>query len=193
MIPTWESRGRGKNDNPREALPSLCVQRQRPMLSLSTTLLFLSLSSYLVNAGNVSLNGACQVGNNRLQLGTYEFSSDCNTFTYCNSKTNTCDKKECRRDEFPFGYSPGSDLPPRCGNGQFCPDEQDRCQDLLPVDSDCQLNRDGTMVSLLVTGKILISTQPDQCQPPPNAKDLADNSPHGLNVNGAVCLNFKCM
>ena len=167
---------------------------QRPMLSLPTTLFFLFLSSSLVDAGDVNAGGACQVDNNRLQIGTYEFTSDCNSVTYCNPTTNTCQKKGCRHDEFPFGYAPGADLPPRCETGQFCPDEGDSCQPLLAVGSDCQLNRDGTTASSPWTlNKVLISAQSDECQPPPDAKDLTDTSPHGLNVNGAVCLNFQCM
>jgi len=46
---------------------------------------------------------------------------------------------------------------------------------MLPVGSPCQLNRD------------------DQCQPPPNFKELADTSGRGLNFNGSVCLNYVCM
>jgi len=160
---------------------------------LPTTLLFLFLSSPLIYAGDVGEGGTCQVNNNRLQLGTYEFSSDCNPLTFCNSQ-GKCEKKGCRRDEFPFGYSPGATLPDRCQDGHFCPDEQDRCQEKLPVGSDCQLNRDGTMASSPQTPKkVLISARLDECQPPPDAKDLKDTSPHGLNVDGAVCLNFKCM
>lgn len=34
-------------------------------------------------------------------------------------------------------------IPDRCPKGQFCPDEEDACQALLPVGSVCQLNRDG--------------------------------------------------
>jgi len=123
------------------------LSQQRPMLSLPTTFLFLFLSSSFVNAGTVKVGGDCSVNNNRLQLGTYEFSTDCNPLTFCNPQTNKCEKRGCRRDEFPFGYAPFADLPPRCGEGQFCPDEQDSCQDKLPVDSNCQLNRDGTTVS----------------------------------------------
>ena len=164
------------------------------MLPIPTTLLFLFLSSSLVYAGDVGENGGCVVDNNRLQIGTYEFSSDCNSLTYCDSSSNTCKKKGCRRDEFPFGYAPGADLPPKCEDGKFCPDEQDACQDKVPVDSDCQLNRDGTAVSHpRPPKKYLISAHLDECQPPPDAKDLADTSGHGLNVGGAICLNFKCM
>ncbi|KAF7361974.1 Smr domain-containing protein [Mycena venus] len=76
---------------------------------------------------------------------------------------------------FPFGYEKGSHLPDKCPDGQFCPDEADACQDLLPVDSPCQLNRD------------------DECAPPPNAAELKDTTNRGLNVNGAVCLNNVCM
>jgi len=61
--------------------------------------------------------------------------------------------------------------PPLCPSGRFCPDEEDECQDLLPVGSLCQLNRD------------------DQCQPPSNAKQLAGPR----NQNGAICLNYYCM
>jgi len=125
------------------AFLSLLLSPQRPMLFLSTTLFFLFLSSALVNAGDVGVGGSCSVTNNRLQLGTYEFSTDCNSLTFCNPETNQCERKGCRRDEFPFGYAPGANLPPRCEEGQFCPDEQDRCQNKLSVDSDCQLNRDG--------------------------------------------------
>ena len=120
------------------------------MLSLPTTLLFLFLSSSLVNAGSVNEGGSCSVNNNKLQIGTYEFSSDCNSVTFCDPNTNTCQKKKCRRNEYPFGYSPGADLPPRCPDGQFCPDEEDACQDKLSVGSDCQLNRDGKTASPLL-------------------------------------------
>lgn len=143
------------------------------MLPLHTTLLLLFLTP-LVVAGDVHEGGACSVNNNKLQIGTYEFSSDCDFVTYCNPKTNKCEKKGCRRSEFPLGYPTNAALPPRCEAGKFCPDEEDSCQDKLPVGSDCQLNRD------------------DECQPPPNAKELSDKSGHGLNVDGAVCLNFQC-
>lgn len=145
------------------------------MLPFLATLLFLFLSPSLAVAGDVQEGGTCSVNNNKLQIGTYEFSSDCNPLTYCNPSTSKCEKKGCRRDEFPFGYPPGAQLPPRCDVGQFCPDEGDKCQDKLPVGSDCQLNRD------------------DECQPPPDSKQLADKLGHGLNVDGAVCLNFQCM
>lgn len=33
----------------------------------------------------------------------------------------------------------------------------------------------------------------DECEGPPDWKDLADNSGLGINVNGSVCLNNLCM
>ena len=33
----------------------------------------------------------------------------------------------------------------------------------------------------------------DECEGPPNFKELADNTGFGLNVNGSVCLNNICM
>ncbi|GJJ06569.1 hypothetical protein Clacol_000762 [Clathrus columnatus] len=77
----------------------------------------------------------------------------------------------CRRDEFPLGYAQDAVLPPKCPPGQFCPDEGDACQPLLPVGSPCQLNRD------------------DECAPPPNFKELANKD---FNHNGSVCINFQC-
>lgn len=115
------------------------------------------------------------MGDNRLQIGTYQFYDDCDTSTFCNATSSTCDLKTCRRDIWPFGYTNQTDLPPLCPSGQFCPDEEDECQALLPVSSPCQLNRD------------------DQCQPPPNAVELTDTTGHGLNKNGSVCLNGLCM
>jgi hypothetical protein len=93
------------------------------------------------------------VTRNRLQIGTYEFTSDCNSVTFCNPNTNKCERKKCRRDEYPFGYKPGASLPPRCPDSQFCPDEQDGCLDKLVVDSDCQLNRDGETTPPLSASK----------------------------------------
>jgi len=143
-------------------------------LFLSTTLFFFSLST-LAEAGNVTKGGACSQSENRLQIGTYQFYSQCDEVTFCNSN-GICELKGCRRDEYPIGWPQGSSsMPPRCPKGSFCPDEEDACQPLLPVDSDCQLNRD------------------DQCQSPPNFAELSDTTPHGLNVNGSVCLNYKCM
>jgi hypothetical protein len=144
------------------------------MLLLSLSLFFLSCYD-IVDAGSVSRGGACNIANNRLQAGTYQFYSDCDSVTYCASNS-TCLKRGCRKDIFPFGYVQDSDnLPPLCKQGTFCPDEMDACQPVLAVDSPCQLNRD------------------DQCAGPPNFDQLADNSGMGLNFNGSVCINNVCM
>jgi len=66
-------------------------------------------------------------------------------------------------------------MPDKCERGQFCPDEMDACQPLLPLGSPCQLNRD------------------DQCEAPPNFSELLDTAGRGLNFNGSVCLNNTCM
>ncbi|KAJ6593814.1 hypothetical protein B0H19DRAFT_1092105 [Mycena capillaripes] len=144
---------------------------------LPQTLIFLACFA-LVNAGSANHGEPCNTGDNRLQTGTFQFFSDCNSVTYCatnGTSEGICQLKGCRRDEFPFGYQTGSHLPDKCPDGQFCPDEADACQALLPVGSACQLNRD------------------DECAPPPNAAELADTTNRGLNVNGAVCLNNVCM
>ncbi|KAJ3788664.1 hypothetical protein GGU10DRAFT_285956 [Lentinula aff. detonsa] len=141
---------------------------------LPTTLIYLSWSS-IVFAGSANFGDSCSVSDNRLQVGTYQFYTDCNSVTYCASN-GTCAHRGCRKDDFPFGYPQDSDaLPPKCGKGQFCPDEMDVCLNVLPVGSACQMNRD------------------DQCEGPSNYKDLIDTTNRGLNVNGSVCLNNICM
>jgi len=139
---------------------------------LASTFFFLSTSSF-VWAGENTKGQSCNLGENRLQAGTYQFWSECDSVTFCDN--GTCQPRKCRRDEYPFGYTQGADLPPKCDKGSFCPDEESGCQPILTVDSSCQLNRD------------------DQCEGPPNWKDLADTSGRGLNVNGSVCLNNICM
>lgn len=109
-------------------------------LLLSTLGLFIYAPSAL--AGGVSYDGACNVNDQRLQAGSYQFMTDCDYMTFCNS-SGFCDWKSCRRDEYPFGYSSSVPLPPKCPLGSFCPDEEDACQPLLPVGSPCQFNRDG--------------------------------------------------
>ncbi|KAF8813571.1 hypothetical protein BYT27DRAFT_7083469 [Phlegmacium glaucopus] len=143
------------------------------MRSLSLTLILFA-SYQAAYAGSVNNGGNCSTANNRLQTGTFQFWSECNSVTFCTDQ-GTCTPKRCRRDEFPFGYSQGANLPQKCPKGQFCPDEGSDCQALLSVGSSCQLNRD------------------DQCEAPPNFNDLADTSGRGLNFNGSVCLNNLCM
>jgi len=153
--------------------PSLVLSTGIMMLLPLTLILFTFTS--VVNAGSAHVNQSCDLGTNRLQLGSYQFYSDCDSQTYC-SQDSICKKRNCRRDDFPFGYSQGSDaIPDKCARGLFCPDEEDACQPLLPVGSPCQLNRD------------------DQCEAPPNFSELADRSNRGYNFNGSICLNNVCM
>jgi hypothetical protein len=143
------------------------------MRLISLTLILFA-SYQAAYAGSVNIGGNCSIADNRLQAGTYQFWSDCDAVSYC-SDAGVCTAKGCRKDDFPFGYAQGATLPPKCVKGEFCPDEGSSCQPLLAVTSGCQLNRD------------------DQCEAPPNFKDLADTSGLGLNFNGSVCLNNKCM
>ncbi|KAF8637062.1 hypothetical protein AX17_003082 [Amanita inopinata Kibby_2008] len=137
------------------------------------TLLFCSFP--LVYAGMLNKGDVCSQANNRLQPGTFQFWDECNSQTYC-SADGVCKAKGCRRDDFPFGYAQDSkSIPDKCPKGQFCPDEEDQCLPLLAVGSPCQLNRD------------------DQCEGPPNFRELSDDTGRGLNVNGSVCLNDTCM
>ncbi|KAJ9124731.1 hypothetical protein QFC24_003099 [Naganishia onofrii] len=122
-------------------------------------------------ADRVAEGGACSQSNNKLIAGTGNFVSDCDARTFCNDQ-GVCQAKGCRKDYYPYGYN-GVDwdsLPPLCSSTQFCPDEGDACQDKIPVGELCQLNRD------------------DECAFAPNYQDLAGRR----NVNGSVCLNFRC-
>lgn len=95
-----------------------------------------------MHAGDATNGTFCQQGNQKLEFGTYQFQTDCDSTTFCNS-SNLCDWKQCRKDEFPFGYPKKISLPSRCDSGFFCPDEEDQCLPLLAVDSPCQFGRDG--------------------------------------------------
>lgn len=112
------------------------------MRILASTLLS-SFLQQLALAGSANKGEFCNQADSRLQAGTYQFWSNCNSQTYC-ATNNTCLPRGCRRDDFPFGYIVGSDhTPEKCPHGQFCPDEMDVCQPQLPVGSPCQMNRDG--------------------------------------------------
>ncbi|KAL1412561.1 hypothetical protein Q8F55_000308 [Vanrija albida] len=120
-------------------------------------------------AGKGVWGDTCSQANSKLDSSTWALSTDCGANTYCD-ETGHCVPKGCRQDLYPLGYSNYSfaQLPPLCPQGQFCPDEGDRCLEQSPFGGPCQKDRD------------------DQCQPPPNSKDLAGY----LNVNGSICLNF---
>lgn len=137
-----------------------------------TTALWLSvlfLASHVL-AGTVSEGGACSINNNHLDPATHKFITDCDDKTFCSASSNTCQPKQCRRDEFPFGYNPGDVLPSMCDRGTFCPDEGSACQNLQAFGQACQLNRD------------------DQCAPPREWQTLAGSQ----NFNGSICLQSTC-
>lgn len=154
--------------------------------------LFLLSFFAVVRAGSVTKGNQCNQGDNRLQTGTYQFWSDCTATTFC-ADSGICQAKGCRKDDFPFGYAQGShEIPDKCPRGQFCPDEGSSCQTLLAVGSQCQLNRDGTLSRSLSTFICSLDFS-DQCEAPPNFRELADTTGRGLNANGSVCLNNICM
>jgi hypothetical protein len=95
------------------------------------------------SAGSQKIGQNCSTGDSRLEAGTFAFYDDCDVHAYCDEGSNTCQKKQCRSDIFPFGFNTSEDLPDICKPGFFCPDEQSGCLELLPVGSPCQLNRDG--------------------------------------------------
>ncbi|KAI0264376.1 hypothetical protein BC834DRAFT_826430 [Gloeopeniophorella convolvens] len=112
----------------------------------------------------------CLVTANHLDPGTRKFESDCDAQTFCSGSTNgTCVPRQCRREEYPFGYRMGQTPPALCPAGTFCPDEGDTCRPLAAVGQPCQFNRD------------------DQCEPP-NTLELTDYH----NFNGSICLRSLC-
>ncbi|KZO93102.1 hypothetical protein CALVIDRAFT_503437 [Calocera viscosa TUFC12733] len=135
------------------------------------------------HAGSIQQGNACNPLNTHLNPANKQLTGDCDSTAFCSSNTTgydlpqgsagVCRPKGCRRDEYPFGYDSSSYIPPRCGTGQFCPDEEDSCQPLLALGSPCQLNRD------------------DECLPP--ASPLAEQLSSERNVDGAICLNFQCL
>ena len=100
------------------------------------------ISVQTVYAGTVPPGGNCSVSNNRLDAATHKLLTDCDDKTFCTLQ-NTCEPKQCRKDEYPFGYEVNEPLPPMCPHGQYCPDEGDACKPWLYVGQTCQLNRDG--------------------------------------------------
>ncbi|KAF8200862.1 hypothetical protein BJ912DRAFT_947448 [Pholiota molesta] len=69
------------------------------MIPVSLTfILFASIPQIL--AGSVNKGGSCTPGNSRLQAGTYQFWSDCNSVTFCNDTTNVCDSRSAAKTTF---------------------------------------------------------------------------------------------
>lgn len=126
----------------------------------------------VTNLGSLVYAQNCSANDNRLDPVTHDFLSDCNFQDFC-STNNTCIARQCRKDQFPFGYGASVTLPPMCPLGMFCPDEGSGCEALLSVGQTCQLNRD------------------DECAPPPppQLQELAGS----MNFNGSICLQSTCM
>lgn len=164
---------------------------------LSSRLVLFLLSSSIQGAisGSVPEGGTCNLSNDRTDDSTHKFSSDCDDRTFCSPNTSSgnsflfspirnvtppdiasnssgiCTKRLCRRDEYPFGYTPNEDIPPLCERNYYCPDRGNGCSQLLPVGYPCDMDRNY------------------QCAAPKNW----NSSTSSLNFNGSVCLKSVCM
>ena len=124
------------------------------MVSRFSSLIFLfSLPVLVLSATNASNSDTftCNPAHNGLATGTLQFASDCNVTTWCNN--GECQRKGCRRDEFPLGYDTGGSRgngkhippPPLCPASEFCPDEGSQCVPQIAVGQPCQFDRDGSL------------------------------------------------
>jgi hypothetical protein len=140
---------------------------------LLLTFLFVVAGGF-VSAGFVPEGGPCSASTNHLDVASHKFVSECTDQAFCSQSVNeTCIPRQCRTDEFPFGYG-DLPIPPQCHQGSFCPDEGSGCKPLVAVGEACQFNRD------------------EQCAPPGPIVDqmeLADVS----NFYGSICLHSICM
>lgn len=137
------------------------------MLALRTMLF-----AFAVHAGTTGPGGSCSTNNDHLDPASHKFVSECTDQTFCSGAVNgSCVARNCRRDEFPFGFEPDESLPPQCVGETFCPDSGSGCRPLVYVGGVCELNRD------------------EQCAPPLDWQDLADTQ----NFNGSICLHSMCM
>lgn len=118
-----------------------------PMLKLAFVISWAFMPVHKTLAGSVTRGGNCTIANNRLDPATHKLLTDCDDKTFCTPQ-NTCEPRQCRKDEYPFGYDPGEPLPPMCTQGQYCPDEGDACRPWLSLGQTCQLNRDGASNAL---------------------------------------------
>ncbi|KAF5334861.1 hypothetical protein D9758_014274 [Tetrapyrgos nigripes] len=122
-------------------------------------------------AGTAGPGGPCSTTRDHLDPNTHKFLSDCSDQTYCSAQNGTCQPRGCRRDEFPFGYSPEDILPPLCPTGTFCPDQGDGCRLQVAVGGACQMDRD------------------EQCAPAANWREFVNEE----NFYGSLCLKQVCM
>ncbi|KAF9260237.1 hypothetical protein L218DRAFT_932835 [Marasmius fiardii PR-910] len=134
----------------------------------------ISLCFFCALSGTVGsgLGESCSGSNDHLDPHSHRLVTDCSDHYYCTAPQNgMCEPRNCRRDEFPFGYSEQDTLPPMCRSGMFCPDEGSGCRAQVEPGEACQTNRD------------------DQCAPAPNWKDLQSEQ----NSMGSICLGSVCM
>ena len=138
---------------------------------LPAYILIIASRLFSTSASIVPEGGPCSADNNHLDAASHKFISECTDQTFCSHSTNgTCIPRQCRRDEFPFGYG-DHPFPPLCNRGSFCPDEGSGCKSLAAVGEPCQMNRD------------------EQCAPPSDWMELASSR----NFNGSICLHSTCM
>ena len=155
-------------------------------------------------AGNVARGGNCTISNNHLDPATHKLLTDCDEKTFCTPQ-NTCEPRQCRKEEYPFGYNPGESFPPVCPQGQYCPDEGDACKPWLNLGQPCQLNRDGLSCLSTQKAKLTLRRVSDECAPSMNglsrisSPDISGQSPMimsgpgSMNSSGSVCLHLTCM
>lgn len=91
---------------------------------------------------------ACNVNVTRLTPDSNQLQGDCGYLAWCDPTTNTCRANGCRSDDFPFAYNniDRKIWPPKCGHGQFCPDEFSYCREKSLTGGPCQLSRDDQCV-----------------------------------------------
>ncbi|KAJ3761990.1 hypothetical protein EV360DRAFT_36592 [Lentinula raphanica] len=124
------------------------------------------------DAGSAAIGEPCSTSRDHLDSSTHKFISDCSDLGYCSGSVNgTCVARTCRRDQFPFGYSPSDTLPPLCPSGSFCPDEGNGCKTQVDPGSACQMNRD------------------EQCARALNWQEISSTE----NFYGSICLHSVCM
>lgn len=138
---------------------------------LGPRLLVFSALCVFAMAGTAQPGSTCSTANDRLDPSSHKFLSECTDQSFCSGIVNgTCVPRQCRRDEFPFGFGPEDAIPSQCPVGTFCPDEGSGCRPLIAVGGACQLNRD------------------EQCAAPADWQDLSSTQ----NFNGSICLHSVC-
>ncbi|KII85258.1 hypothetical protein PLICRDRAFT_337586 [Plicaturopsis crispa FD-325 SS-3] len=127
----------------------------------------------VVRSGSLDEGALCIGNNDHIDPSTQKFITECGSKYFCSAGTNgTCIPRQCRRDEFAFGYAPTETVPPLCAAGSFCPDNGSACTPWRPVGDACELGRD------------------EQCAPPDDADRATWSSKQ--NFNGSVCLQMQC-